>query len=397
MNETSSGLRASSEALQPIGSRGLASVLASMALLPLPVLHASQPGDDLASRARTYLEKRADAPAFSAAILIASRGEVVVREAYGMADFELAVPLRPDHVFRIGSLTKPFTAAAALRLRDEDRLELSTSVCDFVLRCPSAWRQVTIAHLLGHTSGIPDLFGHLDAVPAPATRAEVDRVLEEVGELALESSPGASYAYSNFNYVLLGYVIEVIAGKSWESFLLSDVLLPDVMPDTRYDDVWAVVPRRVHGYELENGELRLTRYTDHAAYAAGGLRSTLDDLRRWSDAYWAGGIVPKATVAQAVTPGLGSYGYGWQTTQHFGKTVHNHTGGMRGFASHLAFYPGEELLIIVLSNVEDENTKGTACDLAALAFAPEAVPSPGIVMEQWLERANEERCAVRQE
>jgi CubicO group peptidase (beta-lactamase class C family) len=100
----------------------------------------------------------------------------------------------------------------------------------------------------------------------------------------------------------------------------------------------------------------------------------IDDMRRWHNAYWSGGILSKASVAEALSPGLGSYGYGWQVTAHFGRPVHNHTGGLRGFASHLAFYPDEDLLIIVLSNIETENTKGTACDIAALAFKVRPTP-----------------------
>jgi CubicO group peptidase (beta-lactamase class C family) len=309
-----------------------------------------------------------------------------------MADFELEVPLKPDHVFRIGSLTKPFTATAVLRLRDEGRLELSRSVCDFVHACPAAWRRVTLAHLLNHTSGIPDLFGDLEAVPAPATRAEVDRVLGKVGALDLKSTPGSKYSYSNFNYILLGYIIEAVTGGTWEAFLLSDVLTPGGATDTRYDDVWAVVPRRVHGYDVKDGQLRITRYTDHAAYAAGGLHSTVDDLRRWHDAYWSGRILSKASVAEALRPGLGNYGYGWQVTMHFGRPMHNHTGSLRGFASHLAFYPSEKLLIVILSNMENENTKGTACDIAALALGVATIPTG---TPEWLQRSNEERCIAR--
>jgi CubicO group peptidase (beta-lactamase class C family) len=252
---------------------------------------------------------------------------------------------------------------------------------------------VTVADLLRHTSSIPDLFGDLQAVPAPSTRTEVDRVLEKVRLEPLKSRPGSVYAYSNFNYVLLGYIIEVVSNQTWEAFLLSKVLSPAGLSETRYDDVWAIVARRVHGYEMKDGQLRVTRYTDHAAYAAGGLHSTLDDLRRWHRAFWNGRILSKASVAEALTPGLGNYGYGWQVTTHFGRPVQNHTGGLRGFASHLAFYPDEGLLIVVLSNIETENTKGTACDIAALAFKAAATPRGGDA--EWLRRSNEDRCESR--
>jgi CubicO group peptidase (beta-lactamase class C family) len=182
-----------------------------------------------------------------------------------------------------------------------------------------------------------------------------------------------------------------VTGKPWETFLLSTVISPAQEPATRYDDVWSPVSGRVHGYEIKSGNLSVTLYHDHAAYAAGGLRSTLDDLRRWHDAYWSGQIISKESIAEALKPRLEDYGLGWQITRYFGRPMHNHTGLMRGFASHLAFYPDDQLLIIVLSNVEQENTKGTACDIAALIFnvAPAPTGKPA-----WLQRSNDQRCGV---
>lgn len=344
------------------------------------------------SRLRKYLRTRAEQPTFSAAILVVWHQRLILREAYGMADFELGVRLKPDHVFRIGSLTKPFTATAILWLREHGRLNLSSSVCDFLRDCPAQWRPVTVAHLLSHTSGIPDLFGNLKAVPVTDTRAEIDRAVRNATTIRLEFDPGSRYSYSNFNYCLLGYIIEGVTGKPWETFLLSNVISAVEEPQTRYDDVWSLVAGRVHGYEISDGHLRVTRYTDHAAYAAGGLRSTLDDLWRWHEAYWKGQIISKATIKEALKPRREKYGYGWQVTEHFGRPLHDHTGGLRGFASHLAYYPNDDLLIIVLSNVENENTKGTACDLAALTFNIKPAPDG---TESWTQRPNDERCAVR--
>jgi CubicO group peptidase (beta-lactamase class C family) len=371
--------------LSIIAGRALASPpQASSAPLP----NAKQAAENILK----YLKARAQHPSFSAAVLVERRKEILARTAFGLADLELGSPLTPDHIFRIGSLTKAFTATAILRLHERSKLDLGRSVCDFVKNCPPEWQPVTLEHLLSHTSGIPDLFGNLDAVPVDQTRAEVDRIIAKGGALSLKSPAGTKYAYSNFNYVLLGYVLEVVSGEPWESFLLTGVIDPASMPDTRYDDVWAVVPRRVHGYEWKDGKPRITRYTDHAAYAAGGLRSTLDDLRRWHNRYWSGVIISQDSIRNATTPRLGNYGLGWQITRHFGRTLHNHTGGMRGFASHLAYYPDEDLLVIVLSNFEQENTKGTACDLASIALG--VGPGPGHDAP-WLNRPNDERCGVK--
>lgn len=377
------------------GLGGILLLLASMvASTTVPGANAASLDPSFVSQARAYLQERAKSPAFSEAVLVVSHGEVVLREAHGMADFELGVPLRPEHVFRIASLTKAFTAAAVLKLRDQRKLELTDSICRFVSNCPSAWTPVTLAHLLRHTSGIPDRFGDLAAVPVSETRAEVDRVLGQGGEIALKTAPGESYAYSNFNYVLLGYAIEIVTGRHWESVLQSEVFAPARLMDTAYDDVWTLVPGRVHGYDVKDGQPRHFPYHDHAAYAAGGLRSTLDDLHRWHQAFLSGAIVSKASVVEALTPGLGNYGYGWEITSYFGKKLHHHTGGLAGFKADISFYHDEQMLIIVLSNTMRANPGGTACDLAALAFGTASIPTGD---DAWLQRATLDRCGVQKE
>ena len=158
---------------------------------------------------------------------------------------------------------------------------------------------------------------------------------------------------------------------------------------TRYDDVWAVVEGRAHGYQIRDGALVNIRYDDHSAYAAGGLRSTVDDLSKWHEAYIGGRLIPSDLLEAALHVYAGPYGYGWQVIELFDRPMHNHTGGIGGFSSHLAYYPDDDVLIIVLSNVEDENTKGTACDLAAILFDAKPVPEAN---QKWLKQANTARC-----
>lgn len=344
-----------------------------------------------ADRAMTYLRARSEKTGFSGAVLVAQRNQLLIREAFGKADFELNVPLRPDHIFLIGSLTKPFTATAVLALAERNTLQLSDPICKYVMHCSPAWQGVTLRHLLSHTSGIPDLFGQLKSVPVRGTRGEVDRLLAELGDKAVASGDRI-YSYSNFNYVLLGYAIEVATGRPWDAIVSSHVLAPaGLVSDTAYDDVWGIVPRRVHGYVARNGKLEKTRYHDHAAYAAGGLHSTVDDLYRWHEAYLHNRVIGQKSVELALTPVQSDYGYGWQITKQFGQKVHNHTGGMRGFASHLAYYHDDRLLVIVLSNVESEDTKATACDVAAIVLNTEAAPRAD---SDWLSQSRSVRCQL---
>ena len=189
--------------------------------------------------------------------------------------------------------------------------------------------------------------------------------------------------------MLLGYVIEAVSGQYWQDFLIERQFEPLGMADTRYDDVWEIVPGRARGYGVEGQEVVNIEYDDHSAYAAGGLRSTLGDLRTWHKAYVADHLIGSDLRQRATTSFLGNYGYGWQELELFGRGMYNHTGGIDGFVSHLAYYPSEELLIIVLNNRAREDAKATACDLAALAFEAEPAPTGDA---DWLDRLRSERC-----
>jgi len=338
---------------------------------------------------REYLQTRTDQTEFSGGVLVKVGSSIVLREAYGFAERELSIRLTPDSIFRIGSLTKPFTATGILLLAERNQLSLNDSVCSFIDGCPKTWQSISIRNLLNHTSGIPDLFGHLDAVPVEDTVAEVTKLLRSLDSPELQSDPGEEYSYSNFNYVLLGCAIERYSDQRWEDFLISEMFGPLEMDNTLYDDVWALVSGRARGYTVSDNRVANIEYDDHAAYAAGGLRSTLDDLGNWHSAYIEDRIVSAKIRKLATSPGLGDYGLGWQALKMFGRSMYNHTGGIDGFASHLAYYPGEELLVIVLSNSDHEDTKATACDIAALILDSEPLPTGDA---GWLETPRRERC-----
>ena len=328
---------------------------------------------------------------FVGSALVVKDGVPILREGFGLANAELSVPNTPDLVYRIGSLTKPVTASGVLKASEQGHFDLSDEICDFLSPCPASWSDVQVAHLLNHTSGIPDYFGNLPSAPLLETTNEVDRLLSELGTAELRSAPGSAYAYSNFNYVLLGALLRRTTGTDWETYLIEEVLAPVGARSTAYDDVFEVVKGQARGYGRGEGVLRHVEYDDHSAYAAGGLRSTVDDLRAWHDALQAGAIVDAALVSRGMQAGEGDYGYGWQIIEALGRELQNHTGGIDGFTSHLAWYPSDELLIILLSNVEGTPVKALACDVARLVLGTPTQPSgdPG-----WQAQDVQERCGT---
>jgi len=327
---------------------------------------------------------------YSGAALVVYRGTVLLRAGFGFADADLAVPNAPDLIYGIGSLTKPLTASAVLHAAERGLLDINDAVCDYVPRCPVEWNSVEVRHLLDHTSGIPDLFGSLPEAPLLETTSEVDRLLSELGPTPLRSLAGSEYSYSNFNYVLLGYILRSATREDWEGYLLQNVLRPAGAVDTAYDDVWAIVPRRARGYGERDGRIRPVEHDDHSAYAAGGLRSTVDDLRRWHAALVSGQVIGPDLLQASFSPNAGGYGYGWQIISALGRELQNHTGGIGGYSSHLAWYPEEELLIILLSNVEGSPVKALACDLARFVLIGPPTPTEAT---SWLDSGTSERCS----
>jgi len=353
----------------------------------------SEPIDGNAALVGRYFQGLADAERFSGVVMVKSGDQVVLESGYGWADVENQVPLDAGGIFRIGSLTKPVTASATLIAVAAGELALEDRICELIEGCPAPWSAVTLRHLLTHTSGIRDHFGDLEAVPVEATAAELDRALSTLDPMEpLSSPPGEEYAYSNFNYVLLGVALETAYGIPWEEVLEESIFVPLGLRDTAYDDVWEVVPGRAHGYDRnDDGALRNIEYDDHAAYAVGGLRSTAGDLLTWSSAVFSGALLGEELTEASFTPYRDDYGYGWQIRDFFERRLYNHTGGIDGFSSHLAHYPEEELTFVVLSNVEADSAILSACDAAALWFRWR---EPPVEPTSWLELEPRVRCGL---
>lgn len=339
-----------------------------------------------------YFSAEAQASRFSGVVLVARGDRILLERGYGFADFENASEMRADSVLRIGSLTKPVTASAVLVTVRNGRMGLDDSICNSLSSCPDSWRAVRIRHLLTHTSGITDHFGDLEARPVEQTAEELRRVLSALSPAeALNSPPGEAYAYSNFNYVLLGVALERAYGAPWETVLRNTVLAPQGVSDVAYDDVWAITPQRARGYDrTDDAGLRNIEYDDHAAYAAGGLRATARGLFTWSRGVFSGRLFGEALTREALTPGQGNYGFGWQVRRFFGREMQNHSGGIDGFASHLAHYQDDDITIIVLSNVESEPAILRACDVAAVMFGVRRWTPD----HSWNDLAPRDRCAV---
>ena len=338
---------------------------AEEAAAPAPASTPSPPEAVLEERLRRRLETEVARPEVAGmAVGVVRRGDPLLVEGFGFADLENEVPATPRTVFRIGSITKQFTAAAVLRLAEEERLDLDDPVSRWL---PEAARagEVRLHHLLSHTAGLPrDPVGSstwiADSLAAPRLGA-----------------PGERYGYSNVGYGLLGLVVERASGTSWPAYLEAAFFGPLGMTATRPCDPREIIPRRAEGYTWLGDRLfndDPLRYGP-ALMASGGLCSTLEDLLRWQSALHGGPLLaPESYRRMTTPPGVAApegttYGFGVRVDAPRGSKVIHHSGGISGFLSELAWYPGEELAVAVLTNSEATDPRGLGFDLADLVRA----------------------------
>jgi CubicO group peptidase (beta-lactamase class C family) len=313
---------------------------------------------------------------FSGSILVARNGKVLISKGYGMANRELNVPNTPQMKFRIGSLTKQFTAMAIMILQERGKLSVQDSVCKYVPECPRDWAEITVHQLLTHTSGIQDLltfpdFGQTMALPSP-----VAQTIERFKNKPLEFRPGTKFKYSNSGYVLLGYIIERASGQSYEAYLRENIFEPLKMSSSGNDHNDLIIKNRAAGYTKRDGDIINALYIDMSIPTGGGsLYSTVEDLFLWDQGLYTEKLVTKKSLAAMFTPyttadwGDGA-AYGW----FIGKDKSNHKymgflGGINGFAAQIMRYPDEKVFVVVLSNFSFAPVSDIGTDLADIVFS----------------------------
>ena len=220
------------------------------------------------------------------ALLIAKDGQIVYDKAFGSANLELNVPLQSDMVFRIGSITKNFTAVAILQLAEQGKISLKDSIQQYIKDFPSKGYTITIENLLTHTSGIIDYTSIDNPDPYIERRDFTPQfIINYFKNKPLLFQPGTKYGYSNSNYVLLGYIIEMVSGKNYHDYMNENILKPLGLNNTLYADEKTIVPKRVTGYTRDNGFYENCPYqTLSLGYACGDLMSTVEDLYKWNKA-----------------------------------------------------------------------------------------------------------------
>ncbi|MCW3119857.1 MAG: serine hydrolase [Chitinophagaceae bacterium] len=309
-----------------------------------------------------------------AAVLVARKGKVIYKKAFGMANLELNMPMQEESIFKIGSITKQFTAIAILQLMEQGKLTLQDAITRFIPDYPMQGKTITIEHLLTHTSGIQDFTSIPDSVNRLAMDYTPKEMVDYFKNQPMRFAPGTKWEYSNSGYFLLGYIIEKITGNSYANYLEQNIFKPLGMTNSQYASDSRVIKNRVDGYIKSNQGFENAPYESMThPYAAGAIQSTVEDLFKWNQAVHSYKLVKKETLDKALsryklTDGKETaYGYGWRLGSVYDIPSIWHGGLVSGFISMETYLPREDVFVTVFSNCQCNSPEVITSRLAALA------------------------------
>ncbi len=308
---------------------------------------------------------------FSGSVLVARDGHILFQKSYGMANHEWSIPNSEKTKFHVASVTKTFTAAAILQLERAGKLKLDDPLSKYIPDFLNGER-ITIEQMLTHTSGLPDFYSLPEYPLRKYQRVNLPDLVAWVKTKPLDFFPGSKSSYSNTGYAFLAYIIEQVSGKPYEQFLAEEVLRPAGMKDTGAFRDDAIVANRATGYQPafdDHGLRNAPAYDKTILTGSGSLYSTTADLYEWCRAVEANKFFNVHDSSRA-------YGWGARET----KTKHKYieqSGRDPGFSSHIAIFPDDRSIVIVLGNLEDAAVNTMADDLAAIALREDpALPQP---------------------
>jgi D-alanyl-D-alanine carboxypeptidase len=326
----------------------------------LPLLALILPFSALASvdDAVAFLEETYAADRPGASVIVMKDGQTLHEAGYGLANVEWGIPITPDTVFRVGSITKQFTGAAIMLLEQRGLLSVDDPITRHLPDYPTHGHQITIEHLLNHTSGIRSYTG-IDGYMGNPVRLDVstEELVEIFKNLPMDFAPGDAWLYNNSGYVLLGAIIEKVSGKSYEEFIADNIATPLELDSTFYGGP-KLIPSRAAGYAIDDrgnivnaGFISMTQ-----PHAAGSLLSTTRDLAEWHKALTGGEFIHDDSYARMTAPAdlndgeSYPYGYGLGIGQLRERRMIAHGGGIHGFTCYVLWLPDEDIYVAVLTN-----------------------------------------------
>ena len=292
-----------------------------------------------------------------AAIIITKKGKEIYKNAVGLANLNLNVAMNSEMIFRIGSITKQFTAVSILMLQEEGRLSITDNIRKHLPTYPKHEQIITIENLLTHTSGIPDFLGFPEAFKIEQMNLTTNQIVGIFKDKPLEFNPGEQIKYSNSGYNVLGAIVEKVSGMSYENFVETKIFQKLNMKSSFYDHPEEIFKNKISGYTKDSLGYKSASYmTMCAPFSAGGLRSSISDLAIWNKAIHNGELIPLKSLSKAFKPfklkngTYTDYGFGWMIHDFLGEKLYHHSGSIPGFRNSAFYFPKEEIYIAILSN-----------------------------------------------
>jgi CubicO group peptidase (beta-lactamase class C family) len=319
------------------------------------------------ARVDQVVRLQSDAGTFTGAVLIGRDGQVVFDKGYGLANREWNIPNDGQTKYRLGSVTKQFTAAGIMLLVEQGKVDLDAPIKTYVEAAPAAWDHITVRHLLAHTSGIPNFTDFPDFMAQNTQPATLESLIARFKDRPLTFTPGETFAYSNSGYILLSAIIEKASGQTYEAFVTDRLFKPLGLKDTGYDRHATILPRRAAGYTPSPSGVVNADYGDMSIPAgAGALYSTTHDLMKWNEALYGGKLLKAESLALMTTPVLKDNGFGLFIRNEAGRQLIQHSGGIQGFNTYLAWDPETRSSIVVLGNMNGNGPDVVGDQLATL-------------------------------
>lgn len=326
-----------------------------------------------------------------AVALVAKGDEIIYSKALGKADLELDVPMKTEMVFRIGSITKQFTAVAILMLAEQGKLSLKDPITKYLPDYPTHGHTITIHHLLTHTSGIAN---STTLHPWDAHVRKKDFTPEELINYfknePMRSAPGEQYRYNNFGYHILGFIIETVSGKRYADFVENNIFKPLGMKNSFYGSSENIIRNRATGYTRTAAGFKHAEYISLTQpYSAGSLMSTVKDMFTWTRALLSNQLISEESLQLAwsnyeLNDGSKiNYGYGWFINEVNESSTVEHAGGISGFQTNAIYLPEEDVFVAVFTNCDTTDPRPVSTRIAALAIdKPYPAPESAIQLSQ---------------
>jgi CubicO group peptidase (beta-lactamase class C family) len=290
---------------------------------------------------------------FNGTALVSQYGKVLINEGYGFKNIATNDKCAANTIYQIGSITKQFTAAIILKLEEKKKLKLTDKVSKYFPDYPNG-NEITIHHLLSHTSGIFNYTNDVDFMKSEAVKPINEaKMLALFKDRKLDFAPGTQWSYSNSGYVLLGYIIQKVTKKPYEKVVREYIFKPMKMLDSGFDFVGLNNKNKAKGYFGINGKNSMeSTYVDSTvSYAAGAIYSTTSDLLKWHTGLIKNKVIKRATLEKAFTPVKNNYGYGWGISNIDDKKITTHTGGIFGFNTNIARIEQDDICVVLLNNM----------------------------------------------